>query len=108
MLVVIRGRYQLKEAIIPGPHYPYVYEYVRRPQSTRAIMKAPSDCPWLLAFGVSKDPSNSCRQDNGLTFQVKEDIGLVVFEHLGDKLHIHVLDVDVLYGKHSQFVSKRQ
>lgn len=31
-----------------------------------------------------------------LTFEVEEDVGLVILEHLGDKLHIHVLDVDFL------------
>jgi hypothetical protein len=27
---------------------------------------------------------------------MEEDVGLVVFEHLSDELHIHVLDVDFL------------
>lgn len=27
---------------------------------------------------------------------MKEDIGLVVFKHLGDELHVHVLDIDLL------------
>lgn len=55
-----------------------------------------------------KIPETCALINKGLTFQVKEDIGLVVLEHLSDKLHIHVLDVDVLYGQHSQFMSKWQ
>lgn len=31
-----------------------------------------------------------------LTFQVKEHIGSIVFEHLSNKFDIHVLDVDLL------------
>lgn len=31
-----------------------------------------------------------------LTFQVEEDIGLVVLEHLCDQFYIHVLDIDLL------------
>lgn len=27
---------------------------------------------------------------------MKEDVGLIIFEHLGYKLHVHVLDVDFL------------
>lgn len=35
-------------------------------------------------------------QDILRTFEVEEDIGLVILEHLGDELHIHVLDIDLL------------
>ena len=31
-----------------------------------------------------------------LTFQVKEHIGSIIFEHLSNKFDIHVLDVDFL------------
>lgn len=31
-----------------------------------------------------------------LTFEMKEHIGLVVLEHLGDELDVHVLYVDLL------------
>ena len=38
------------------------------------------------------------RQEASLhTFQVEEDVGLVVLEHLRDQFHVHVLDVDVLF-----------
>lgn len=30
------------------------------------------------------------------SFQVEENVGLVVLKHLSHKLHIHVLDVDLL------------
>jgi hypothetical protein len=30
------------------------------------------------------------------TFQVEEDIGLVVLEHLCHELDVHVLDIDIL------------
>ena len=30
------------------------------------------------------------------TLKVEENVGLVVLEHLGDKLNVQVLDVDVL------------
>jgi hypothetical protein len=29
---------------------------------------------------------------------MEEDIGLVVLEHLGNELNVHVLDVDLLFG----------
>lgn len=32
------------------------------------------------------------------TLQVEEDVGLVILEHLGHQLNIHVLDIDVLHG----------
>ena len=35
------------------------------------------------------------------TFQVEQDVGLVILEHLSDELYIHVLDVDLLCA-HSQ------
>lgn len=31
------------------------------------------------------------------TFEMKEDIRLIILEHLSDKLDVHVLDVDFLY-----------
>ena len=31
------------------------------------------------------------------TFQVEEDVGLVVLEHLRHQFHVHVLNVDVLH-----------
>jgi hypothetical protein len=31
-----------------------------------------------------------------LTFKMEEDIGLVVLEHLGDQLDVHILNVDLL------------
>lgn len=30
------------------------------------------------------------------TFEVKQDIGLIVLEHLRNKLRVHILDVDLL------------
>ena len=30
------------------------------------------------------------------TLKVEEHVGLVVLEHLGDELNVHVLDVDLL------------
>ena len=33
------------------------------------------------------------------TFEVEENIGLVVLEHLRHKLNIHVLDVDFLWSR---------
>lgn len=33
-----------------------------------------------------------------LTFKMEEDIGLVVLEHLGDQLDVHILNVDLLDG----------
>lgn len=32
-----------------------------------------------------------------LTLKVKENIGLIVFEHLGDKLNVHIVNVDFLF-----------
>ena len=33
-----------------------------------------------------------------LTFEVEEHIGSVVFEHLGNQLNVHILDIDFLPG----------
>lgn len=41
------------------------------------------------------------------TLQVEENIGLVVFEHLGDKFDVHVLDVNLLDGIRSSLLPKR-
>lgn len=35
-------------------------------------------------------------QVSELTLEMEEDVGLVIFEHLGDKLNVHILDIDVL------------
>lgn len=35
-------------------------------------------------------------QVSELTLEMEEDVGLVIFEHLGDKLNVHILDFDVL------------
>lgn len=44
---------------------------------------------------VSIHPLNT-RSQSQLTFQVEEHIRLVVFEHLGDKLDIHIVNIDFL------------
>lgn len=36
------------------------------------------------------------QQGGMLTFEMEEDVGLVVLEHLRDKFHVHVLHVDLL------------
>jgi len=33
-----------------------------------------------------------------LTLEVEQDIGLIVLEHLSNKLNIHILDIDLLCG----------
>ena len=32
-----------------------------------------------------------------LTLQVEEHVGLIVLEHLGNKLDVHVVDIDLLF-----------
>lgn len=46
-----------------------------------------------LSFWIQ--PRNSPEQTKQ-TFEVEEDIGLVVLEHLGYQLNIHILDIDLL------------
>lgn len=37
-----------------------------------------------------------CNGHRRHTLQMEEDVGLVVLEHLGHQLDIHVLDIDIL------------
>ena len=43
---------------------------------------------------ISLDPDR--QEESLLTFQVEEDVGLVVLEHLRHQFDVHVLNVDVL------------
>lgn len=56
-----------------------------------------------VAADMLASPHTTHGRDSGTvrTFQMKEDVGLVVFEHLGHQLNVHVLDVDVLWMKMS-------
>lgn len=38
---------------------------------------------------------------------MEEDVGLVVLEHLGDKLDVHILDINLLGAIRSNLLSKR-
>ena len=52
----------------------------------------PSNSPSLRPIS---DVQPDCRVRE-ITFQVEEDVRLVVLEHLRDELDVHVLDIDLL------------
>ena len=56
-------------------------------------MKGPLNPPLLVVYVSTLALLKLGSQQ---TFQVKENIGLVVLEHLGHELNVHVLDVDFL------------
>lgn len=60
------------------------------------IMKEASSYPWLLCrISILLRLLIIAFQEQR-TFKMKQDVGLVVFEHLGDELHVHVLDINLL------------
>lgn len=54
-------------------------------------------CQCLFGNAIVKRP----------TFEVKENVGLVILEHLSDQLRVHVVDVDllkILIEHHDRFI----
>ena len=48
---------------------------------------------------VNAAPEPTANYRYGFTFEVKEDIGSVVLEHLSDKFDVQVLDIDIWRGR---------
>jgi hypothetical protein len=57
----------------------------------------PSDCRWLEVRQSYETHAWLVIIEVPQTFKVEQDVGLVVLEHLCNKLYVHVLDVDLLF-----------
>lgn len=72
----------------------------QKPRPSLAPFKTDLAGCWLLEElqpAVSaKATSNFVNISSWLTFEVEENIGSIVFEHLSDKLNIHIPDVNLL------------
>lgn len=60
---------------------------------TAFFKTALSSYPWLSLLA---DPPEVLGGASELTFKMKQNVRLVVLEHLGDQLNVHVLNVDLL------------
>ena len=72
-------------------YYPRIIYMIHCVVAKQSAMKALSSCPSLLMISFVQAILEMLH-----TFKVKEHIGLVVFEHLSNKLDVHILNVDFL------------